>query len=67
MSKVKDILSGKYSLREILNYTLERIEGVFSLPRFRIFKTLYVNFRSLPFRQAVKLPIYVYGRVRIIV
>ena len=28
-----------------------------------IFKTIYFNFKVLPFRQAVKFPIWIYGRV----
>lgn len=37
----------------------------FITPKLRIFKIIYVNFRSLPFSQAIHLPIYVYGKVRI--
>ena len=33
-----------------------------SSPRFRIIKTLYVNFKLLPFKVAIKLPIYIYGK-----
>lgn len=33
--------------------------------RIRLLKTLYVNFRTLPFKQAIKLPIYIYGSVKI--
>lgn len=55
----------KYTLRQIINNVLGRIENLFSAPRLRILKTLYVNFRSLPFSQAVQLPIYIYGKVKI--
>lgn len=34
---------------------------------FAIPKTLYVNFRVLPFRQAVKLPIWVTCQTRVTV
>ena len=28
-------------------------------------KTLYINFKMLPFADAIKLPIFVYGRCRL--
>ena len=34
--------------------------------RLNIYKTIYVNLRSLPFSIAVKFPIYIYGRCKII-
>lgn len=33
--------------------------------RLNVVKTLYVNFRCLPFRQAIHLPIHLFGRVAI--
>lgn len=33
-----------------------------SSPRFRLFKTLYVNFKLFPFKIAIRLPIYIYGK-----
>lgn len=35
------------------------------LPKFRFFKTLRVNFALLPFKQAMKLPIVVTGKLKI--
>ena len=32
---------------------------------FNIFKTIYVNFTFLPFKQAIHFPIFVYGKVKI--
>ena len=29
-----------------------------------IYKTIYINFRFLPFKQACKLPIWVYGKMK---
>ena len=34
------------------------------LIRLNICKTLFLNFRMLPFRQAVRLPIFLYGKIR---
>ncbi len=42
------------------------VERVCSLRWLNLWKTLYVNFRSLPFGQAVRLPIVVYGRLRVV-
>lgn len=33
--------------------------------KLNITKTLYINFRKLPFKQAIKLPIFVYGKLKI--
>lgn len=43
-------------------YLLSKIFFHLSSPRFRIIKTLYVNFKLLPFKVAIKLPIYIYGK-----
>ena len=32
-------------------------------PRLSLLRTLYFNFRVLPFKQALKLPVYIYGKV----
>jgi len=49
---------------EIIRRILGCLEARLSQPRLRIFRTFYLNFRTLPFRQAVKLPIFIYGGVR---
>ena len=33
--------------------------------RLNIVKTLYINFRKLPFLQAIHIPVYVYGGLQI--
>lgn len=43
-----------------------RIVNRLSTPRLSLWRTLYVNFRFLPFKQAKKLPIYIYGKTRIV-
>lgn len=53
-------------MSDLFNRIFGRLETLFSKPRLRIIKTLYVNFRLLPFSQAVKLPVYVYGPLKII-
>lgn len=48
----------------LVNGILWRMEKFFSRTRIRWFKTLYINFRTLPFSQAIRLPIYIYGHVK---
>lgn len=55
----------KYTPRQFINKVFGRVERLFTAPRLRIFKTAYVNFRSLPFSQAIHFPIYVYGKLKI--
>ena len=47
----------------IINKFFCRFESVFSRSRFRLLKTLYINFRTLKFKEAIKLPIFIYGKV----
>lgn len=42
-----------------------RIENFASTPKLNIVKTIYVNLRLLPFKQAIHLPIYIYGKVKL--
>lgn len=55
----------KYSPKQFVNKVFGRIERLLTAPRLRVFKTIYVNLRSLPLTQAIRLPIYVYGNVKI--
>ena len=41
------------------------LEARLNQPRLRILRTIYFNFRTLPFSQAIKLPVYIYGKVRL--
>ncbi len=43
---------------------LGKIENKLSQPRLRLFRTIYFNFRLLPWSQAIKLPVFLYGPVR---
>ena len=63
------------SLREIINRVskfgvLNSIVGFFEVlfhkNRFRILKSLYLNLRVLPFKQAIRLPIVIYGKSKIL-
>ncbi len=47
------------------NRLLFNIEHYFSRKHFRLLKTIYINLRSLPLKQAIKRPIYVYGNVKL--
>lgn len=42
-----------------------RIENITTTPRLNIVKTIYVNLRLLPLKQALHLPIYIYGKVKL--
>lgn len=50
----------------MINRLFSRLEFLLAKKRLRLFKTIYVNFRSLPLYQALKLPIHVYGNVRLL-
>ncbi len=51
----------------MINWNLGKLERLFSNQRhFSPFSTLYLNFRTLPIREALKLPIYVYGPVEFV-
>lgn len=53
--------------RSKLDYTfgLGALERFFTSKWFNPFMTLYVNFRSFPLSQAIKLPVFIYGRMKI--
>ena len=52
-------------LKRGINKVFSNIERYFYRNDFSLLKTLYINFRSLPFKQAIKLPIYIYGNVKL--
>lgn len=41
------------------------LEARLNQPRLSIWRTIYFNFRTLPLSQAIKLPVFIYGRVRL--
>ncbi len=43
-----------------------RLESHLALPRINWVKSLYLNFQLLPFSQAVKLPLLVYGKCQVV-
>lgn len=49
----------------LLGKILNRLELYYSTPRLRFLRTLYVNFRLLPYSQALKIPIFVYGPMKL--
>ena len=56
----------KINFSNATNYLLfGGIEKVFSYRMLNLWKTLYINFRLFPFRQAIKFPIFVYGRLKV--
>lgn len=44
---------------------INKLETILSYPRVRVIKTLYINFRCLPLRQAIIFPIIIRGRFSI--
>lgn len=44
---------------------LDKIIFHWHYSRLNVFKTLLINFKTLPFKQAIKFPIYVYGKLDI--
>lgn len=49
----------------ILTRILASLEARLSQPRLSLWRTVYFNFRTLPFNEAVNLPIFIYGKVRL--
>lgn len=69
MQNIKDSIK-KYSFKEILQiidyrYGIGRIERFFASNWLNPLKTIWLNWRSFPIKQAWKLPVWVYGRPRI--
>ncbi len=65
LNKIKEKGIG-YTLRRIdTKYGIGRLERALASNWLNPFATLWLNFRSLPFKQAIHLPILVYGRPRI--
>lgn len=48
----------------ILNKIFNKLEYISSKQRIKIFKTIYINFRTLPFKTAIKFPISIYGKIK---
>ena len=48
----------------ILTRILGSLEARLSQPRLSLWRTIYFNFRVLPFNIAMKFPIYIYGKVK---
>ena len=52
------------TIKTFINKTFGKIEQKCCQPWLNIIATLYLNFRTLPIKQAIKFPLYVYGRVK---
>lgn len=52
-------------MAQIVNKIFARFEWYCYCPKLNIFKTIYFNFRTLSFKEAVKFPVYVYSGVRL--
>lgn len=51
-------------MKQFINRVFGLIERKLTSRWFNPFATLYVNFRTMPFKQACHLPIYVYGKAK---
>lgn len=54
-----------HKISTIFNKIFSRLEENIHITWFNPLLTIYVNFRSLPFKQACRLPIWCYGRLRV--
>lgn len=68
LSKIKRVIKA-YELSEIISicdrrYGLGALEELLATNWFNPFATIWINFRCLSFKQAIILPIWVYGRPR---
>lgn len=50
----------------IFKRILASLESRLSQPRLSIWRTVYFNFRTMPLRIAMKLPVFIYGKVRLL-
>lgn len=69
LKNIKDKIK-KYSFRQLIHklddeYGIRPLETFLAKNWFNPLATLWVNFRSFPLNQAIKLPMFVYGRPRI--
>lgn len=48
----------------ILNSLFTRFELISSKPKLNVIKTIYFNFRTMPLNTAIKLPVFIYGKVQ---
>lgn len=44
-----------------INRILSRLESMVAKPKLNLFQTIWVNFRLLQWKEALKLPIFIYG------
>jgi acetyltransferase-like isoleucine patch superfamily enzyme len=49
----------------IVSRMLASLEARLNQPIFNIWRTLYFNFRTMPFSTAIRMPVFIYGRVRL--
>lgn len=48
----------------LVTRVLGSLEARLNQPRLSLWRTVYFNFRTLPFKDAVRFPVFIYGRVR---
>lgn len=51
-------------MNNIIRRVFNKFESRWSRTRLNLIATFYLNFRTLPFSQACKFPLYVYGKVK---
>lgn len=50
----------------VIKQLFQRIVFFSSKPKLNVLKTLYINFSTLKFKDAIKFPIYVYGKFQVV-
>jgi len=50
-----------------LKRILASLEARLNQPRLSLWRTIYFNFRTMPFCIAVKLPVFIYGRIHLFI
>lgn len=51
----------------IISRILDSLDARLSQPRLSLWRTIYFNFRTLPFKQAIKLPVFIYSGHRLFI
>lgn len=65
VDKIKSLHNPVTRVKLDSRYGFGRIENIIASKWFNPFATLWLNYRSLPLSQAIRLPVFVYGRPNI--
>lgn len=51
----------------LLRKILASLEARLNQPRLSLWRTIYFNFRTMPFRTAIKFPVFIYGKIHLFI